>query len=1039
MDFINLHNHTEYSLLDGMISPEELIEYAVENDQPGIAMTDHGAMGGFYKVYNEAKEHNIKPLLGCEFYVVTDINFKENREKGEKEHRYHLTAIAKNLNGLRNLFELVTKGQLEGFYYRPRICLEWIEEYKDDIVWMSGCMAGPVAKLGFENKYEKALKQARRLDTLFEDFYLEIMPNKIHDQKVVNPVLVRISEETGIPLVATTDAHYLEEQQESHKVLLGINSGGEMWEFDDDCFHLMTGEEMYDLMKRNHPSLPDRAIKESIKNTVEVYEKVEDFELKEYDHVIPRPYPELETKEDEFEFLKEKVEEGWEKKNMLDKKELPEYQERLERELKSIWEQDFVRYFLVVYDLYENCVKPKNIMYGTGRGSSAGSLVSCLLNITDPDPIEHDLIFERFIAPNRVTSPDIDMDFQRDRRDEIKEYLYEKYGYDNSADIGTYGTLKGKQVLRDVCRVLDVPRGKVDKLSQFIIQRSGGDERSDATVVDTFKEFDEAKKFNRQHPEVLPHCKNLEGRIRQSGIHAAGVVVAPFKLTEAMPLERRSGGVRVTALDGKEIDAMGFLKLDILGLKTLTIIKDTIDQIGLTRDDLVRLDYNDQKVFDKFGKGDTEGVFQFSSVGLSDTLKEMPVDDFDDLVALNALYRPGGMRSGITGEYIERKKGADWDEVGNVYDEITKDTYGLIVYQEQIMKIFGQMAGYDLTNIDHMRKRVAKAHGVEEFAKQKPKFIEGCVENGIDKNFADEIFDKMIHFGSYAFNRAHALVYTQMAYWCQWLKVYYPVEFYVASLNNEDQDDKIRRLLGQLEREGYELLLPHINKSQEGFTVEDGKIRIGLRYIKGIGEKTAKEIVKHQPYKDEEDIQNREGINRRVFHRGVRRILREVEAWKDNDEYTQAEMEVLREELAEELMPLPILDKEIQKAKDLARHYDCDFTEIEDLTFERNQFVYLRGVFSGINYARVGDFGPPSPYSKWEIGDRYAMMDIEDGSGHIRIKFNPEKYEEYKDKLRIGKKVLIHGRIIKDIKMVFIDFLVELTEEKVQQHLKKYG
>jgi ribosomal protein S13 len=771
--------------------------------------------------------------------------------------------------------------------------------------------------------------------------------------------------------------------------------------------------------------------------------------------------------------------------------------------------------------------------------------------------------------------------------------------------------------------VFDIPKKEVDKVSNFIIQRSGGDARASNTMEDTFKEFDECKKFDARHPEVLKHAKNLEGRVRHAGTHAAGVIVSNVKLNRHTPLEVRGGqnGNITTALDWRETDKQGFLKMDLLGLKTLSIIKDTIDQVKLTKEDfdkynidldfpkdeeeitmkrkhLVHVDYNDERVLDEFRAGDTEGVFQFNSVGMSDILKDMKVKGFKDLVALNALYRPGGMRSGIARDYIERRNGEqEIEKVNPIYDKITEETQGLIVFQEQVMKIFSDMANRNAIEVNKMREKVAKSHGMQSMQEEKKGFIEGCVENDIDKEFAEELFQKIAHFGSYAFNKcvsgktilnierkegldrqvnienlydryegknipkgeikvrsyksddgfrsikrvyktgikevyrlgltlgnfiyatkdhkfltdlgwkrlgnlsmndfiyvwdnncnrnkyklsgiesikevgeemtydlevysnneighnyiangivthnSHAIVYTQIAYWTQWLKTFYPLEFYVASLNNESDDDKVRRLLGALEKKGYRLLLPHVNKSKEGFRVEewDGEkaIRFGLRYIKGIGETTAEEIVKHQPYEDEEDIKTRKGIKRRTFHKGIRRLLREVDAWVDDDSYSQEELEGLREFLAaEELLPLPVLGKNIKKAREMAKNYDVNLTDVKDIDFSHNDFVYLCGVFNGANYARIGDFGKPSKYSKWEVGDRYVMMDLQDGTAHMRIKFNPKKYQEYKDKLRIGQKVLIHGRIIKDIKMVFIDFMVVLSEEKIKEHKEKYG
>ena len=1031
MDFVNLHNHTEYSILDGMISIPELVSYAKQNGQSAIAMTDHGVMGGFWQLYKEATRQGIKPLIGCEFYLVESMDEEERKH----ETRYHFLALAKNNIGLKNLFKLSTKGHLEGLYKgKPRVLMDWILQHREGVIFTSACMAGPLGELIANGKERLALAQAKQFREYFgDDFYIEIQPNKIPEQIKINPVLVRIAERLNIPLIATADAHYLKEQVNTHPILLGIQSGGRIWSFDDNCFHLMTGEEMFNLMKLNHPLLDDKTIIKAVENTVKIAEKC-DVEVKRNHHVIPSPYPKLKTEEEEYNHLVKLCEHGWEKKNLQGKRGKPEYQERLQRELKSIRELKFVRYFLVVHDLYNNCVIPKGIMHGPGRGSSAGSLVCCLLNITDPDPIEHGLIFERFIAPNRVTEPDIDMDFEDSRRQEIKDYLIEKYGANCVANIGTYGTLKGKAVLRDVSRVLKVPIADVEKVTPFIIQRSGGDARASNTIEDTFAEFDEAKRFDRKHPEVLPHCRALEGRIRQKGIHAAGVLIAPFNLTDAMPLEVRGGAI-TAAIDGNEADELGFLKLDCLGLKTLSVIREAIDEIGITRDELANLDYNDPRVLQKFAEGDTTGVFQFSSVGMADTLKEMPIDSFEDLVSMNALYRPGGMRSGICRDFIERKKGAKVEKVDPFYDKITENTYGLIVYQEQVMRIFADMARYPAIEVDAMRKKVAKAHGVEEMEEQRETFLQGCVGNSVDKKIADEIFTKILHFGSYGFNRSHAVVYSQIAYWTQWLKVYYPLEFYVASLNCERDEAAVRELLGKAEREGYKILLPCAHRSRVNFSTEvlpDGQkaIRCALVHIKGIGEKTAREIERCQPFSNEKELY--EKANRRVCHKGILRILREVGAWDDIN--TEEEWDRI---VDLGLYPLPVADREIEKAKELASYFDVQFVDIDEIDFSKNDFTYCRGIFSGINYARIGDFGPPSPYSRWKLGDRYCMADLIDGTAHIRVKFDPDKYEKYKDVLRIGQKVIIHGRIIKDIKMIFAQFIVILDEEEIMAELAK--
>lgn len=985
MSFVNLHNHSEYSALDGMLSVNDLVGFAKEHGQPAIAVTDHGVMGASYQLYKTACKEGINPLIGVELYLVPDPSV---RMKGEK--RLHITAIATDWGGVQNLFRLTTKGAVEGYYWRPRVSLPWVKQYSEGVLFLSGCMDGIVSRHLVAGNYESARDIARTMQSVFggDRFWLEIMPTALPEQVIINQGMVRLAEELDIPLVATSDSHYLDRTRDIHKVLLGIQSGGRMWEFGDTCFHLMTAESMDALMAQNHPGVPQWARSSAIANTVRVAEQCH-VKWPQWHNIIPAPYGDV----DEFQLLIELCKQGIIDRGWQYKFKDVRYHERLRHELKAIREQGFVRYFLVVHDLYHNCVIPKGIMYGTGRGSAAGSLVCALLNITDPDPLENGLIFERFITPDRVTAPDIDMDFEDGRRNEVKQYLIDKYGEDCVANIGTYSRLKGRAVLKDVSRVYNIPIREVEDVARLIIERSSGDVRASMTVIDTFQKFDACRRFADDHPEVALACEVLEGRIRQPGIHAAGMVVTPFSLTDVMPVERRGGEDKLTvAFEGGEIDELGFLKLDVLGLKTLAVLKDALEMAGLVRGDLVALDYADRAVLDAFHKGNTMGVFQFSSDGMSKLLMDMPIESFDDLVAMNALYRPGGMRSGICNDFVARRKGTQAiAPFEPTYDDITKDTLGLIVYQEQIMQIFGRMAGYTATNIDRMRQKIAKSCGTEDFGKQREAFIKGCYDKiGLAPELGDALFNKMLHFASYAFNKAHAYVYSQLAYWCMWLKVYHPQAFYVATINHENDELEYRKTLEAVVKEGIPVYLPHINLSAAKAIAEGDGIRLGLERVKGLGPKTVSEIlrVRGAGFADMDDLAERTCAR-------VCALIDELAMFADDT------IDNAGQKWADKY-PLP-LGKQLQRQlRQLTkeRFSDIDFASLEALC-GRGGIGYVRGVMVNVILRRIGDFGDRK-HTNWEIGRRYAVVDIADGTQTNRLKFNPNQYDKYQTLLRNG-------------------------------------
>ncbi len=858
-NFVHLHLHTEYSLLDGAIRIKDLVNKVKEFGMPGVAVTDHGNVFGAVQFFSEAKKAGIKPIIGVETYLAKKSRFEKDKEgKGY----YHLILLVKNEKGYKNLNKLITSSFLEGFYWKPRIDKEILAEHSEGLIGMSACIQGEIPRLLLADKFEEAKRAALWYKEIFNgDFYLELMDNGYESQKTVNPKIIELSKATKIPLVVTNDSHYLtKEDAFSHKILLCLQMQKTIsepcpLEFKTEEFYFKSQDEMYELF----PELP-----EAYENTIKILESV-DFEFKTEDengnriYYLPKfPLPEGFSEASYFEKLtRERFKEKSKKikeeiKAGILKHSFEEYEKRLDYEIEVIKKMGFPGYFLIVQDIVK-AAKERGIRVGPGRGSAVGSLVSYSLGITELDPLKYDLIFERFLNPERISMPDIDIDIDSQRRDELIDYVRERYGKDKVAQIITFGTMSARAVIRDVGRVLEVPLSEVDKLAKMVPERSA--EGNKITLPVALKESPELReevKKNENYRKIFEMALKLEGLSRNTSTHAAGVVIGREPLTEYLPLYKGKKDEITTQFSMEDVETLGLLKMDLLALRNLSIITDTIELVKTHKGeniDLENIPLNIDKVFELFQKGETDGVFQFESRGMKDLLKRAKPSVFEDLIALNALYRPGPLNSGMTEEFIQRK----FDNSKIKYDhpaleEILNDTYGVIVYQEQVMRVANVLGGFSMAQADKLRKAMGKKKE-KLMAEMRVKFLEGAEKNGVDKKVAENIFDKMAEFAKYGFNKSHATAYAYLAYQTAYLKTEYPVYYVAALLKNEADkgsagQDNIVKYINMAKRMGIKVLPPDINESGVSFTVvDDSTIRFGLSAIKNVGEKAVESII----------------------------------------------------------------------------------------------------------------------------------------------------------------------------------------------------
>lgn len=827
-DYVPLHLHSEYSLLDGAIRLKELIEAASAFRMPAVAVTDHGNLFGAVEFYCRATKAGIKPIIGCEVYVAPGSRFEKKHGGENEDASYHLILLARDNQGYRNLVTLVTRAYTEGFYYKPRIDRDLLEQYSGGLIALTSCMKGEIPVYLQRGMVEKAREKALEYKHILgpENFYIELQDNGLSEQEKLNVKLFDLSRELHIGVVATNDCHYLRrDDARAHDILLCIQTGRTVNErnrmrFQSDGFYFKSPDEM----KRAFQEIP-----EAILNTRAIAERC-NVEFKLGASLLPR-YDVHGTSPDAL--LERLVRTGFAERVEKDPDSV--YAQRLARELQIIRSMDYVSYFLIVWD-FIRYAKERGIPVGPGRGSAAGSLVSYCLGITDIDPVKYNLLFERFLNPERISMPDIDVDFCKDRRSEVISYVADKYGKDHVAQIITFGTMAAKAAIRDVGRALDMPYGEVDKIAKLIPNTIH------VTIEDTLKSEAQLKSLydgNQKIKELIDTAIRLEGLSRHASTHAAGVVISPAPLTDYTPLYRNpSDGSIMTQFDMGSIERIGLLKFDFLGLKTLTVIKKTMDYIKDNGKDfsLSDISFDDQETYALLSSGNTTGIFQLESAGMRDLLLKISPNRFEDLIAIVALYRPGPMGSGMIDDFIKRKKG----KIPVKYDlpqlkEILDETYGVILYQEQVMRIANKLANFSMGQADILRKAMGKKKP-EEMEKQKEDFIQGAIANRIPEKKAKRIFDLMAYFAEYGFNKSHSAAYAYVTYQTAYLKAHYPVEFMAATLSADmDNTDKIVKSIAGCREMGIEILPPDINHSGKEFKVVGSSIRFGLEAVKGVG------------------------------------------------------------------------------------------------------------------------------------------------------------------------------------------------------------
>lgn len=844
MSFTHLHVHTEFSLLDGSCKIKEIVARAKELGMDSLAITDHGVMYGVIDFYKAAKEVGIKPIIGCEVYVAPGSRF--NKEAGQSEDKYHhLVLLAENNEGYANLMKIVSKGFIDGFYYKPRVDYEVLEQYHEGIIALSACLAGEVQKYLARGFYEEGKKAALKYQDIFGkgNYFLELQDHGIPEQKMVNNSLLRMSRELDIELVATNDVHYINaEDAVAHDILLCIQTGKKVSDedrmrYEGGQFYLKSEDEMRQLFPYALQAL-ENTHKIAERCNVEIEFGV--TKLPRYD--VPEGYT-------SWEYLNYLCTKGLNEKYPDDDGTL---RERLDYELGIINKMGYVDYFLIVWD-FINYAKSNDIMVGPGRGSAAGSIVSYCLGITDIDPIKYDLLFERFLNPERVSMPDIDVDFCYERRQEVIDYVVRKYGKDRVVQIVTFGTLAARNVIRDVGRVLDLPYAIVDEVAKMIPKDIG---ITIQKALDQSEDFRKLYNSNEEVKNLINMAKRLEGLPRHTSMHAAGVVISQKSVDEYVPLSRASDGSVTTQYIMTTLEELGLLKMDFLGLRTLTVIQNAVKYAEKStgrKIDINKIDYNDKNVLDYIGTGKTDGIFQLESSGMKNFMKELKPQSLEDIIAGISLYRPGPMD--FIPKYLEGKNNPD----NITYDcpqleKILKPTYGCIVYQEQVMQIVRELAGYTLGRSDLVRRAMSKKkQSVME--KEKKNFVygnpeenvKGCIANGIDEQIAIKIYNDMMDFAKYAFNKSHAAAYAVVSYQTAFLKYYYPVEYMAALMTSViENSTKVSEYIVTSRSMGIKLLPPDINEGESGFSVKNNSIVYGLSAIKSIGKSVIDTIVEER-------------------------------------------------------------------------------------------------------------------------------------------------------------------------------------------------
>ena len=1052
MNFTHLHVHTEYSLLDGSNKIKEYVDRVKALGMDSAAITDHGVMYGVIDFYRAARAAGINPILGCEVYVAPGSRF--DREAGSGDDRYyHLVLLAENNQGYSNLMKIVSKGFVEGFYYKPRVDLSLLEKYHEGIIALSACLAGEVARFLTRGMYEDAKKAALRYQDIFGkgNFFLELQDHGIPEQQNVNQQLLKMHRETGIELVATNDVHYtLAEDAQPHDVLLCLQTGKKLADedrmrYEGGQYYVKSPEEM----ERLFPYAP-----EALENTHKIAQRCHveiEFgvtKLPKFD--VPEGYT-------SWEYLNELCFRGLEERYQPVTEEL---KERLNYELSTIRNMGYVDYFLIVWDFIKYA-RDHDIMVGPGRGSAAGSLVAYTLGITQLDPIRYDLLFERFLNPERVSMPDIDVDFCFERRQEVIDYVRRKYGDDCVVQIVTFGTLAARGVIRDVGRVMDLPYAQVDTIAKMIPQELN------ITIDKALQMNPELKKVYEDQKEIhdlIDTAKRLEGLPRHTSMHAAGVVISQKDVSEYVPLSRASDGSIVTQFTMTTLEELGLLKMDFLGLRTLTVIQNAvhlIEQDVGVKLDMQHIDYNDKKVLDSLGTGRSDGVFQLESAGMKNFMKELKPQSLEDVIAGISLYRPGPMD--FIPQYIRGKNRPDTIKYDcPQLEPILKPTYGCIVYQEQVMQIVRNLAGYTLGRSDLVRRAMSKKKAAV-MEKERQNFVygneeegvPGCIANGISEQTANKIYDDMIDFAKYAFNKSHAAAYAVVSYQTAFLKYYYPVEFMAALMTSViEMPTKVAEYIQVCRQMNIKILPPDVNRGAYGFSVDNGAIRYGLSAIKSVGRPVINALVEEREangeYRSLKDFIER--LTGTVNKRAIENFIKAgaLDCLEGNRRqkmlvYSQIVDSIAQEKKNSFAGQMSLFDLVSDEEK---KEYEIRMPDVEEydkemiLAFEKDVLgIYLSGhpleryrnIMEKMISAKTTDFQPdeesgiPKVYDgqKVIIGGmitektiKYtrnnkvmAFLTVEDLLGTVEIVVFPRDYEKWQSMLNEDARVFVQGRV----------------------------
>ena len=1053
MGFVHLHVHTEYSLLDGSNKISEYVARVKELGMDSAAITDHGVMYGVIDFYREAKKAGINPILGCEVYVAPGSRFDREITGGDDRY-YHLVLLAENNTGYANLMKIVSKGFVDGYYYKPRVDKELLREYHEGIIALSACLAGEVQRYLVRGLYEDAKEQALEYQDIFGkgNYFLELQDHGIPEQKLVNQRLLQMSEELGIELAATNDVHYTyAEDEKPHDILLCIQTGKKLADenrmrYEGGQYYVKSQEEMTALFPY---------ARQAVENTQKIADRCHvEIEF----GVTKLPKYDVPDGMTSWEYLNKLCYEG------LDQRygeEAQENRERLKYELDTIQNMGYVDYFLIVWDFIKYA-KDHGIAVGPGRGSAAGSIVSYCLGITDIDPLRYQLLFERFLNPERVSMPDIDVDFCFERRQEVIDYVVRKYGKDRVVQIVTFGTLAARGVIRDVGRVMDLPYAFVDSIAKMIPKEPN---ITIAKALEMNPELKKAYETDEQVKNVIDMSKRLEGLPRHSSMHAAGVVISQEPADEYVPLSRAQDGSITTQFTMTTLEELGLLKMDFLGLRTLTVIQNAVRMVKQKAPelDLNAINYNDQAVLDYIGTGKTDGIFQIESPGMKSFMKELKPHSLEDIIAGIALYRPGPMD--FIPQYIKGKNGAG----SIVYDcpqlePILSPTYGCIVYQEQVMQIVRDLAGYTMGRSDLLRRAMSKKKG-DVMRKERQIFVygdeetnvPGCVKNGIDEKVANKIYDEMIDFAKYAFNKSHAAAYAVVAYQTAYLKYYYPVEFMAALMTSViENPSKVAEYVYACRGMDIQILPPDINRGYSDFSVDSGQIRYGLAAIKSIGKQVIQAIVSDREefgsFKNLEDFINRmsikEALNKKVIENliksgaldclgGTRKQFMSI--------YLQILDHVNQEKKYAMTGQMTLFDlvEEEEKSQFEIRLPDVgEYTRENQLAFEKEVLgIYISGhpldayeaAWRKNISAVTPDFQPDEETGRSKVHDgaretigglitdktvKYtrtnqmmAFVTVEDLLGTVEVVVFPRDYEKNRELLEVDQKVFIRGRV----------------------------